>query len=156
MYRKHTELGIRNLSLCHGNKPTCTHISTTQTHTFHLHKHIQSTHLYTISNIFTHFRRTFTHHTQPQHHAAPEQDIVQQRAAPHPLAALHHDDRHLKHHGEEAISSELARDAPHDKFVSERRDEEGNGRGDGARRVVLRGRVHVSSEEMVDGLVPLA
>lgn len=63
-----------------------------------------------------------THHAQPQHHTAPKQHIVQQRPAPDPLGALHHDDGHLQHHGAEAVAAELAGDAAHDELVGEGAD----------------------------------
>ena len=90
-----------------------------------------------------------TYHAKPQDHAAPKEDVVQQSAASNPLAPLQHYNRHLEHHRDETVASELSRNAAHDKLMRQRRDEEGDCRSQRTRHVVLRRRVDVSSEEMV-------
>jgi hypothetical protein len=95
-----------------------------------------------------------TYHTESQNHAAPEQDVVQQSAASNPLASLQHDDRHLQHHCDEAVAPELPSDASHHQLMRESGNEKRDCRGKRARHVILRGGVDMSSEEVVDGLVP--
>jgi len=94
-------------------------------------------------------RKFITYHAKPQDHAAPKEDVVQQSAASNPLAPLQHYNRHLEHHRDETVASELSRNAAHDKLMRQRRDEEGDCRSQRTRHVVLRRRVDVSSEEMV-------
>lgn len=62
-------------------------------------------------------RRIGTYHAQTQDHTAPEQDIVEDGPVANPSTALHQDYRHLQHHGNEAVSTELAGDAAHDQLV---------------------------------------
>jgi hypothetical protein len=97
-----------------------------------------------------------THHTQPQHHTTPKQHIIQQRPPPHPLAPLHHDNRHLQHHGEKPIAPELPCNASHDELVREGADEEGGEGGEGTGEGVSARGVDVAAEEVVDGDVPFA
>ena len=96
-----------------------------------------------------------TYHAQPEDHAAPEQDIVQQSPLPDPWRPLDHDNGHLEHHGDEAVPAELARDAAHDELVGKTRDKEGDYGGDGTGDGVQRRAVDMASEKMVDGDVPL-
>jgi hypothetical protein len=95
-----------------------------------------------------------TYHTQSQDHAAPEEHVVQQSAAADPLAPLNHDNGHLKHHGKEAIASELSCNATHDQLMRKRGDEKGDGGRKWSRHVVLRGRVDMATEEVMNWLVP--
>lgn len=123
-----------------------------------LHKHVQRTHLHIVSTPLKTSRSQIgkTHHTQPQHHTTPKQHIIQQRPAPHPLAPLHHDNRHLQHHGEKPIPAEFSGNAAHDEFVREGGDQEGGESGEGAGEGVSARGVDVAAEEVVDGDVPFA
>ena len=95
-----------------------------------------------------------TYHAQPQDHAAPEEHVVEQGAPSHPLASLHHDNGHLQHHCEKSVASELARNTTHDQLVRKRRYEESDCGRNWARHVVLRCRVDVTTEEVVNWLIP--
>ena len=99
---------------------------------------------------------SFTYHTQSKNHTTPEQHIVQQCPASDPFTSLHHNDRHLQHHGEEAVASELSGDAAHDQLMRKCRDEERDERSKRAREMVLRCAVDVPPEEVVHGNVPFA
>lgn len=97
-----------------------------------------------------------TYQTQSQNHRTPEADIVQRLFPADPLGALQHDDRKLEHLAHKAVTAELLGDAGHDDLVANGRHEErDDGRGTPpdmrARRTV-----DVSSEEAVDGNIPLA
>jgi hypothetical protein len=96
-----------------------------------------------------------TYHAQAQDHTAPEEHVVQKSAASDPLAPLHHDNWHLKHHRKESVAPEFSCDTTHDKFMRKRRDEERYGGSDWARHVIFRRRVDMATEEMVDRFVPV-
>jgi hypothetical protein len=95
-----------------------------------------------------------TYHAQAQNHTAPEEHIVEQCTASDPLASLDHDNRHLQHHSEEPIASELPCDAAHNQLMCKCRDKESDSRCDWTRHVVLRCRVDVTTEEVMNRLVP--
>lgn len=86
----------------------------------------------------------------------PEESIIQQRLALEQSTPLQHDNWHLEHHCKSTISSQLLRDAAHDKLVSqcgdkERQDSSGRSGDYGAR-----GEVYMPAEEVVDRHVPFA
>ena len=122
---------------------------------FCLHKDVECTHLFTVSSARVTWNGQ-THHTQPQHHTAPKQNIIQQRSAFHILASLDHNDGHLQHHSKEAVATELSRNAAHHQLMRKRRDEKRDKRGQGPRQMVFGRRVDVAPEEVVHGDVPLA
>jgi hypothetical protein len=97
----------------------------------------------------------YTYHAQSEDHTAPEQNVVQQCPALHPLASLHHDYWHLKHHGKKPVSSKLPCDAAHHQFMCECRYEKGDKGSERARQMILGGRVDVSTEEMMNWYIPL-
>jgi hypothetical protein len=77
------------------------------------------------------------YHTKSQNHAAPEEDVVQQSAASNPLAPLQHYNRHLEHHRNKAVASELSCDTSHDEFMCQGGNEKGDCRGQRTRHVIL-------------------
>lgn len=97
-----------------------------------------------------------THHAQAQNHAAPEQHVVEQATLPNVLAPLHQHNRHLQHHGHEAVAAEFARNAAHDQLVRKTGNEKGDECRHGSRHGVARSAVDVPPEEVVNGNVPLA
>jgi len=109
-----------------------------------------SQHLFPQVNVFK------SYHRQPKDHGAPEEHVVEKGATPDPLRALDHDNRHLQHHRNEAIATELACNAAHDKFMRESADEKRDDRGHGAGHVAARRRVDVSPEEVMHWYVPLS
>ena len=62
----------------------------------------------------------------------------------------------MGHLAQEAVPPDLLRDACHDYFVPDGRDEEGDECGHGTPDVWAGGAVDVSPEEVVDGNVPFA
>jgi hypothetical protein len=95
-----------------------------------------------------------TYHAQTQDHTAPEQDIVENGSVADPSAALDQDYRHLQHHRNEAVPTELASDAAHDQLVCYTRDQEGDEGGHGTGHRVTRRRIDMATEEMMDRNVP--
>ena len=101
--------------------------------------------------------RPRTYQTQSHDHADPEHNVIDQRPISYPRQALKHHNRHLQHHHNKAIPSELTSYATHDKFVGKRRDEEGDaGRGRPRELDAAGGAIDVPAEEVVDGYVPFA
>ena len=97
-----------------------------------------------------------TYHAQTQDHATPEQNIVENGSVTDPSAALDQDYRHLQHHGDEAIPTELAGDASHNQLVCYARNQESDEGGHGTRHGVARCRIDMATEEMMDRNVPFA
>jgi hypothetical protein len=116
------------------------------------YEHIQSTHLVIVSTCIVQSKHS-TYHAQAQDHTAPEEHVIEQSPASDPFASLHHDNRHLQHHGEEAIAPKFPRDTAHDQLMRKRRDEKSDRGCYGTRHVVLRGRVDMASEEVMDRLL---
>lgn len=96
------------------------------------------------------------HHAQTQDHATPEQHVVENGSITDPRAALNQDNRHLQHHGDKAIATELACDAAHDQLMRYTGHQEGDEGGHGTRHGIARSRVDMTAEEVVDRNVPLA
>lgn len=97
-----------------------------------------------------------TYPTQSQDHGTPEADIVQDSLATNPFRTLEHDDGKLAHLCQKTVTSDLFGDAGHNYFVSDGGNEKGYQGCHRTTNMWSGGAVNVSSEEVVDGNVPLA
>jgi len=97
-----------------------------------------------------------THQAQAQNHAAPEANIVESLAAPHPLCPLKHDDRELQHLADKSIASQLLCDAGHDNFMANGANEEGDDGRISLANVGSAGWIDMATQEAVDRHIPLA